>query len=93
MSVSERPTDAVSESTYEALSRLLDGDLPPDEAEALRARVHAEPALAEALGRLRALGEAVAALPEVSPPPALNTAVLRRVRDEARAPANAPLAW
>lgn len=90
MSVPERPPEPVSESTYEALSRLIDGDLPLEEAEALRARAHAEPAVAEALARLRALGEAVAALPEVSPPPSLNTMILRRAREEAPALAAPP---
>lgn len=81
---------SIPESTLEALSRLLDDELPPEEARALRARIRAEPALAEAYERLRALPEAVAELPELDPPPALNAAVLRRARGEASAP---PSAW
>jgi ferric-dicitrate binding protein FerR (iron transport regulator) len=93
MSPPEHNPEPLSERTFEALSRLIDVDLPPDEAEALRARVAAEPALAEATTRLRALKEAVASLPEVSPPPSLNAAILRRARDEARAPALTAPPW
>lgn len=66
------------------LSRLHDGDLPPDEAAALRARIAAEPALAAAWEALSALPATLSALPEASPPPAL---VDRVVASFAEAPA------
>lgn len=83
---------SVPEPTLEALSRLLDGELPPDEAKALRARITAEPELAEAYARMQSLAASLAELPELSPPPALNAAVLRRARDEAAASPALPTA-
>lgn len=53
----------------EALSRLLDGDLPPAEAEALRARIAAEPALAASWSTLQALPDDLLSLADVTPPP------------------------
>ncbi|MEZ4240068.1 MAG: hypothetical protein R3F59_28750 [Myxococcota bacterium] len=61
---------------YEALSRLLTGDLPPDEARALRRRIDTEPDTALAWAELLRLGEGLAALPDLPPPPALDRAVL-----------------
>lgn len=58
------------------LSRLLSGELPPDEAAALRARIAADPALAAQWRRMMALPAALAALPMPAPPPALDRAVL-----------------
>ncbi len=56
----------------EALSRLLDGELPPAEAEALRARIDAEPALHALWTRMQALPDALASLPLHAPPPHLD---------------------
>lgn len=53
---------------YEDLSRLLDGDLPPDEAAALRARIRDEPEVAAAWASLQRLAADLAALPEEAPP-------------------------
>jgi len=49
---------------YEALSRLLDGELDPDAADALRARIAAEPDLREAWEMMTALPAAIAELPQ-----------------------------
>lgn len=56
---------------YESLSRLLDGELPPEEAARLQARIAAEPALAAAWEQLQALPSALGALPLLEPPPGL----------------------
>jgi len=45
---------APTESDIEQLEELLDGALPGDEAEALRSRIHLDPALADVMDRLRA---------------------------------------
>jgi hypothetical protein len=49
---------------YEALSRLLDGELDPDAANALRARIASEPDLREAWEMMTALPAAIAELPQ-----------------------------
>jgi negative regulator of sigma E activity len=51
------------------LSRLLDGELPPDEAAALRARIATDPALAARWARMQALGGQLRALPREIPRP------------------------
>lgn len=51
------------------LSRLLAGELPPAEAEALRARIAADPALRARWERMQALPGLLAALPKVDTPP------------------------
>lgn len=61
---------------YERMSRLIDGALPPDEAEALRREIDADPALAVALETMTGIGDRIAALPEEPPPPALDRAAL-----------------
>lgn len=62
--------------TDEALSALLEGHLPPEEARALRARIAQDPALAQRLEQLEALASALDQLPEVAPPPGLDARVL-----------------
>lgn len=59
---------------YEALSRLLDDELPPAEAAALRQRIAEEPAVAAAWAQLQALPAALGALPLEAPPPGLFSA-------------------
>ncbi len=66
----------------ERLSRLLDGDLPDAEADALHARIEAEPALARQWAAMQALPGALAALGDAGAPPPLAL----------RAPAPAPKA-
>lgn len=52
------------------LSRLLDGELSPAEAEGLHARIHRDPALAREWAAMQALPGALASLPrEMTPPP------------------------
>lgn len=64
------------------LSRLLDGDLPPDEAAALRARIAADPALAARWRAMQALPGALAALPrELAVPPHLGGSAAAPGRD------------
>lgn len=69
-------------SVYEELSRLLDGELPQDEAEALRTRIATEPELAAAWETLQALPADLAELPDIAPPSGLDERVLDR--DELR---------
>lgn len=69
---------------HEALSRLLDGDLPPDEARALRDRIATEPEVAAAWRVVSGLPEALADLPEEAPPPALDRKVLAAAQPAAR---------
>lgn len=52
------------------LSRLLDGELPPAEADALRARIEADPALAARWARMQRLPRDLAGLPAEVPVPA-----------------------
>lgn len=63
-------------SAYEDLSRLLDGDLDPEAADALRARIAAEPELAEAWIAMQALPLHLGDLPDLPPPEGLNDRVL-----------------
>lgn len=67
---------SVEHDPYEALSHLLAGDLSSEEEAALRARMAEQPELAAAWERLRDLPSDLAALPDPSPPPALNARVL-----------------
>ena len=60
----------------ELLSRLLDGELPEDEATALRARLEVEPELAALYATLRGLPSELAELPDRAPPPDLDRALL-----------------
>ncbi len=69
----------------ESLSRLLSGDLPAEQAEALLSRIEQEPEVARAWELMRLLGDDLAALPELTPPPELDGVVLASV-DEAPAP-------
>jgi len=76
-------------SDLEALSELLSGDLPRDQAQALRARIRDEPELAQAWEELRALTADLGELPDRQAPPAhLDAAVL----DELEPPSRASLA-
>ena len=67
------------------LSALLDGELDPDEAAALRAELAREPALAARLAELGAVDEALRALPSRTPPAELRARLAERIRAEARA--------
>ncbi len=62
---------------FEKMSRLVDGDLPEAEAEALRREIDADPELARALETMSGLGDAIAGLDEEPPPPALDRAALQ----------------
>ncbi len=53
---------------HESLSRLLDGDLDPEAAAALHARIRAEPGVAKAWAAMNRLPAAFAALPDEAPP-------------------------
>jgi ferric-dicitrate binding protein FerR (iron transport regulator) len=73
---------------WEDLSRLREGDLPPAEADALRARIAAEPELAAAWSRLQGLERDLRALPALRPPPELDL----RAAGGGRRPAR-PIRW
>jgi len=61
---------------YEQLSRLLAGDLPPDEAGSLRRLIDEDVEVREAFDHMRAAIEDVAALKDVPPPAHLDARVL-----------------
>ncbi len=76
--------------TEQELIRLLHGELPPDEAWELRARMRREPELAEAFGRLERTWSGLA-LPPAAPVPA---GFAGRVMAHARSqPAPGALSW
>ena len=76
--------------TEQELIRLLHGELPPDEARELRARLRREPELAEAFDRLERTWSGLA-LPPASPVPA---GFAGRVMAHARSqPTPATLSW
>ena len=62
---------------YEALSRLLSGEITGPEAESLHAEISADPQLASVWEAMCALPEGLADLPDVAPPPELDEAVLQ----------------
>jgi anti-sigma factor RsiW len=62
-------------SRYEELSRLLDGDLPPEEASALRERIARDPQLKAEWEAMQALPHLLRHLPEEQPPAELNEAI------------------
>lgn len=68
-------------SIYEELSRLLDGELPEPEADALRARIEAEPDVAAAWEAMRSLPQELASLPATAEPPPLAPATLGQPPD------------
>ncbi|MCB9778474.1 MAG: hypothetical protein H6742_07925 [Alphaproteobacteria bacterium] len=75
----------------EALSRLLDGDLPGDEADALRDAIAQDPALARAWQTLQALPGDLAALPTALPaPPPLTAQPVETAAPSPSAPSSAP---
>jgi len=65
-------------SLHEDLSRLLEGDLPPADAEALRRRIDQEPEVARAWAEMCRLREDLAALQDEPPPRDLDRRVLDR---------------
>ena len=73
---------------WESLSRLLEGDLPEREAEALRARIAADPELARAWRRMQALPAALGDLPaDLGPLPSLGAGdPSSQIRSPLRAP-------
>lgn len=73
---------------YEALSRLLDGDLDPDAAAALRARIANEPDVARAWAAINRLPARIADLPHSEPP-----ALIERGRAERPARLRAAPLW
>ena len=64
--------------------RLLRGELPPGEAEALRRRAAGDPALAAELARLEDVWQAIGPDPSVLPRPGFATAVMARARGEGK---------
>lgn len=78
---------SVNTEDLERLSMLLDGDLSPEEAQSLRARIAQEPDLADAWRAISALPLAIAALPSPALPPQL------RARPGVRLPRRELLAW
>ncbi len=81
----------------ERLSRLLDGELPEEEAAPLRARLDREPELRAALEAMRGLPGALASLPLEAPPPSVTEAALGLARGRAEVqearPARRVPAW
>ncbi|MCA9495077.1 MAG: hypothetical protein KC621_34350, partial [Myxococcales bacterium] len=75
-----------SELPLQDLSRLMSGELPPEEAEALLARIEREPELARAWEAMQSLGAELTTLPEEAPPPHLDARVLGRSRPRRSAP-------
>ncbi|MED5372050.1 MAG: hypothetical protein VX899_13615 [Myxococcota bacterium] len=69
-----------SEDTLAQLSALLDGELPMDQAEALRARIQAEPELAAAWNALMDLDAGLADLEQAPPPLELDARVLEQAK-------------
>lgn len=63
----------------ELISRWMAGDLPPDEAHALRERVEADPELRALWHALQGLDADLRRLPAEAPPPELDAEVLRRL--------------
>ena len=72
------------------LMRLLHGELPADEARALRARVFREPELAAAYARLEQTWQGLSLPPAALVPPGFTGRVMARVREQAR---SGPLSW
>jgi hypothetical protein len=64
----------------EQLSRLIDGDLTEEEAQALRDRIRREPDVARAYDEMTTLLAALSTLPETAPAPPLRVAPLRPAR-------------
>lgn len=72
------------------LMRLLHGELPADEARALRARVFREPELAEAYAQLEQTWQALTPLPASPVPSGFTGRVMAHVRTQA---GSGPLSW
>jgi anti-sigma factor RsiW len=72
------------------LSALLDGELPPIEAAALRAEIARSPELTARLAELAAVDEDLRALPERALPAELRSRVERAIAAEPRPPRRAP---
>ncbi|MCB9761766.1 MAG: hypothetical protein H6739_18130 [Alphaproteobacteria bacterium] len=85
-------SSSLSPALLEDLSRLLAGELPPEQADALEARIATEPELARAWEAMKGLPDALAALPPIRPPAALNRAVLGDPSPARRPPRRWPAA-
>ncbi|MCA9558823.1 MAG: hypothetical protein KC583_09700, partial [Myxococcales bacterium] len=84
------------EALEERLVELLYDELPPDEAEALRAQLAEHPDVAERLAQWQALRRAAAEVPELEPDPQVHYDILRAARlaaDEAAGEATKPPWW
>jgi anti-sigma factor RsiW len=77
------PELALDDGLDEELSALIDGELPAARAEALRARVAAEPVLAARLRELESVDLALRALPEAQPHARLRARVRDRIAGDA----------
>jgi len=82
----------MNRATETELMRLLHGELPAEQAGALRARLEREPELAAAWERLERTWTGLELPPAAAPPPGLAQRVLARARREA-GPAGGRLAW
>jgi len=74
----------------EKLSALLDGELAPEEAEALRAELARSPELASHLASLAAVDDGLRALPSPGVPSDLRARVERQIREDVPARPRAP---
>jgi ferric-dicitrate binding protein FerR (iron transport regulator) len=84
-------------SLYEDLSRLLEGDLPEADADALRRQIAEDPAVARAWAQVQNLKEDLVALEDEPPPRTLDQRVLDRVTArhpvQARPPTRSRTTW
>jgi anti-sigma factor RsiW len=80
----------MTRSSEHDLMRLLHGELPADEARALRARIFAEPELTRAYRRLELTWQGLSLPPPAPAPPGFAGRVMAHVR---RRSAAAPLTW
>lgn len=83
----------MSPEDLESLSRLLDGDLPADEAATLHERIEREPALAGRWRRLQTLGDALGAWADAQVPRHLHDAILDAASPAQTRPSRRWSAW